>query len=86
MREASCEIAHELTELHRVAFLEMAELAKRNLVHFRCVGAQAPYPIKPAFGLQRGLEFDRMRAVDAVEIRLVGSGFGINGFDSLLEA
>src|SRR6267154_2804383 len=57
--------SHALTELRRVAHLEVPECAERNLVHHCGVGSQTTHTLKPVARLDRRHELEWMRAVDA---------------------
>jgi hypothetical protein len=78
--------AHALAEIDRVAVLDMAELAKVDLVLGAGVRPQAAYPTDPVARFERRFEFERVRTVDAVKIGTRVPRFGIDRFDRLLEA
>jgi hypothetical protein len=75
-----------LAKLYRIAILQVIETAERCLLHFGCIRSQAPNSLKPIAWFERRLEFDRMRAVDAIKIRPHVARFGIDGLDSRLES
>jgi Txe/YoeB family toxin of toxin-antitoxin system len=85
VRVAPRKLAHEPAEFLRIAFLQMPDLAQRDLVHCGGIRSKHANSLDPGPRFQRWQELKRMRAVDAIEVRPRLTTFAVSGFDCLAQ-